>query len=144
MATASTLLIPAQTAVVSSGTALVTIDTSRIEEATFQLEVTAAATAAGDTLDVFIQHSMNGTTWDDFVHFTQVKGNDAMPKRFNAQWSGIVVPTNALRPEADGTLAVGVAQGLGGSDWRVKWTVASSSAPSFTFNVRMRPLRRPA
>lgn len=44
----------------------------------FFLNVTAAGTDAGDTLDVKIQHSPDeGTTWDDIVHFTQVLGNVA-------------------------------------------------------------------
>src|SRR5437660_118819 len=47
-----------------------------VSAAIFILNVTAAAAAAGDTLDVWLQHSWDdGTTFDDFLHFTQVLGN---------------------------------------------------------------------
>jgi len=41
----------------------------------FTLDVTAAASAVGDTLDVFIDWSLDGTTYYNGAHFTQVLGN---------------------------------------------------------------------
>src|SRR6266496_1561427 len=77
----------------------------------FLLNVTAAASAVGDTLDVYIQASSDGgTTYDDFVHFTQVLGNGGA-KKFLARWQGEIAPTTALAAPGDATLAAGVAQG---------------------------------
>ena len=41
-----------------------------------QLDVTAAATDVGDTLDVYVDMSIDGgTKWNNLLHFTQVLGN---------------------------------------------------------------------
>lgn len=125
------ILVPSNT-VTSSGNA--PINLSLPESVVFQLNVTAAATAAGDTLDVYLQSSVDGTTWDDFVHFTQVLGNGGA-KRFIAQWNSRIAPTAALHAATDGSLAAGVAQGPVGSTLRAKWVVVSASAPSFTFSI---------
>ena len=46
------------------------------QQATFVLNVTAAATEVDDTLDVYIDTSYDGgTTWVNVGHFTQVLGN---------------------------------------------------------------------
>ena len=43
-----------------------------LDVATFLLNVTAAATEAGDKLNVYIQSSPDGgSTYDDFIHFTE-------------------------------------------------------------------------
>ncbi len=39
--------------------------------------ITASATAAGDTADVYVDFSLDGTTWYNAVHFTQQAGNGA-------------------------------------------------------------------
>lgn len=106
-----------------------------IERARFVLKVTAAAAAAGDTLDVYVQRTIDGgTTWDDFVHFTQVLGNGGV-KTFIAEWTKEVTPETELRAPADGALAAGVLQGGPfGEDIRVKWVIAGST-PNFTFTV---------
>jgi hypothetical protein len=107
---------------------------SQITSAVFQLTVSVAAAAAGDTLDVYIQHSVDGgSTYDDFVHFTQVLGNGGA-KKFLAFWSGMVVPETELGAPTDATLAVGVKQGQVGSTWKTKWVIAGST-PAFTFKV---------
>ena len=41
----------------------------------FVLDVTAAAVAADDTLDVKVQCRLDGTNWHDVVSFTQCAGN---------------------------------------------------------------------
>ncbi len=64
-----------------SGVQVLTDDFSAASWALFQLDVTAAATEVGDLLDVYLQHSFDGgTTWDDFVHFTQVLGDGGAKK----------------------------------------------------------------
>ena len=101
-----------------------------------QLTVSAAATAAGDTLNVYIQGSVdNGTTYDDIISFTQVLGNGGA-KKFLARWNGLQAPTTAMAAPQDAALAAGsIAQGPKGRLWRVKYVIASASAPSFTIRV---------
>lgn len=46
------------------------------KELMIQLDVTAAATDVGDTLDVYVDMSIDGgSKWHNIVHFTQVLGN---------------------------------------------------------------------
>ena len=105
--------------------------------AVFLLNVTAAAVGAGDTLDVYVQHSIDdGANFDDFVHFTQVLGNGGA-KKIRAQWllyGG--APPVQLGPYLDGTMAAGVNQGPVGSTWRTKVIIAGGTASfSFTLSV---------
>lgn len=102
------------------------------------LSVTAAATAAGDTLDVYVQAAVDGTSWDDVIHFTQVLGNGGA-KKFLARWQAQIAPTTALAAPQDAALSAGVAQGPHGLLWSVKWVVASASSPSFTMSVAVTP-----
>jgi uncharacterized protein YdbL (DUF1318 family) len=112
-----------------------------LKAAAFQLNVTAAATDVGDTLDVYIQHSTDGgSTFDDFIHFTQVLGNGGA-KRFIAHWVGLLTPTTALHAPNDAALAAGVSQGPIGDTLRVKWVVVDADADaSFTFGVTVSPV----
>lgn len=41
------------------------------------LSLTNAAAAAGDTLDVYVDYSLDNTTYYNGVHFTQILGNGA-------------------------------------------------------------------
>lgn len=108
----------------------------------FLLTVSAAATDASDTLDVYIQHSPDGgTTYDDFVHFTQVLGNGGA-KKYIATWFRDITPESDMKAPADTALAAGVLQGPIGSTLRVKWVVVDSgnADQSFTFKVEANPL----
>lgn len=97
----------------------------------FELDVTAAATAAGDTLDVFVQAMVDQTNWVDVVHFTQVLGNGGAKRHFvNISTSQAV----AMFENAS-SLAAGSVRHLFGDQYRVRWVVASASSPSFTFSV---------
>lgn len=106
----------------------------------FSVICTAAATAVGDTLDVFIQALIAGTpgagTWADVVHFTQILGNGGA-KTF-------VAHINAGQAEAmfdnSAALAAGSIRNIIGDYWRIRYVVASSSAPSFTFSVVAMPV----
>lgn len=98
-----------------------------------QLEVTAAATAVGDLLDVFVQTTIDNATWLDMVHFTQVLGNGGA-KRYIAKVLGNAA---ALTEYETGTALGAAAQrAIFGDQYRVRWVVTSSSAPSFTFSVK--------
>lgn len=133
---ARTLLASAARTASSNGGAL-SLDFSRVRGALFVLTVTAAAADAADTLDVFVQHTWDGTNFDDFVHFTQVLGNGGA-KTYLAQWRRDVSPESELRAPADATLAAGVLQGGPvGDDLRLKWLIVDSgdADQSFTFSV---------
>jgi hypothetical protein len=43
--------------------------------AVFMLNLTAAATEAGDTLDVYVDLSLDANTWFNAIHYTQMLGN---------------------------------------------------------------------
>ena len=129
----------------SSGTSVLTKPPSpeRLAGGIFLLNVTVAATDAGDTLDVYIQQSIDeGTTYDDFIHFTQVLGNGGAKKHL-AEWlAGVTVESEMHAPQ-DAALAAGVKQGPVGGLWRIKWVVVDGGAAnaSFTFTVGMEPIR---
>lgn len=110
----------------------------------FLLNVTAAATEVGDTLDVYLQHSVDGgTTWNDFVHFTQVLGNGGA-KKFEAVWNALMAPETELAAPGDAALAAGVKQGPIGDKIRAKWVVVEANAnanASFTFSVHANLVR---
>jgi len=105
-----------------------------ITSALFQLSVTAAAAAVTDTLNVYLQYNVDGTNWDDFVSFTQAKGNGGA-QRFVGSWLQQYAPTSPMHPLADASLPPGVNQGPIMSDSvRVKWVVVGGTA-NFSFTV---------
>ena len=108
-----------------------------VESAVVILDVTAAATLAGDTLNLRIQSAIDDAAgaiigWDDFISFTQVLGNGGA-KRFAAQWRRDTLPEQELHPVVVDTLAAGVMQGPVGKRWRLSWVIAGTG--SFTFRV---------
>jgi hypothetical protein len=127
------LLLPSAARAVS-GTQALKADFTEIQTGIFQLTVSAAAAAAGDTLNVYIQHSVDaGATWDDFVSYTQVLGNGGT-KKFLAYWSRTAARTTLMAAPSDGALAAGVAQGPIGPMMQIKWVIAGST-PNFTFKI---------
>ena len=104
----------------------------------FQLDVTAAATDAGDTLDVRVQTSIDGTNYFDVVAFTQVLGNGGAKRR--------IAKISASQPQADfdatATLAAGNVRNMFGDLWRVNYTVVdvSTQNAAFTFTVKAMPI----
>ena len=131
------MLLLSSTVATASGTGSLVEATPDLMWAEFLLNVTAAATAAGDTLDVYVQASVDaGTTWDDFIHFTQVLGNGGVKKEL-FRWQGMIAPTTANAAPADAALAAAtIKQGPHGNLWRVKYVIVSATAPSFTFSVK--------
>ena len=102
----------------------------------FVLDVTAAATAAGDTLDVYVQTKIDGTNWLDVQHFTQVLGNGGA-KRYIAK----IAAGAALTEFENGTgLGAPAVRNLLGDDWRVRWVIAEADAAAFTFSVTGEPM----
>lgn len=115
----------------------------------FRLDVTAAATDVGDTLDVYLQSTLDPATvaegdavWDDFIHFTQVLGNGGA-KRFLANWLQRGAAETELHAPSDAALSAGVKQGPVGKRWRVKWAItdAGTDDASFTFGVAFNGIR---
>jgi hypothetical protein len=117
----------------------------RLRACIFQLSCTAAATEAGDTLNVYVQHSWDGgTTFDDFVSFTQIAGNTATPFTRLVTWARDgMTPESEMRAKADAGLAAGsVLQGPMAGYWRVKWVIVDSgnANQSFTFSLVCQPM----
>lgn len=105
----------------------------------FVLDVTAAATEAGDLLDVFVQTKADGTNFVDVVHFTQVLGNGGA-KRFYAKINADVVMTEFENATALGAAAV---RDIIGDEWAIRWAitdVATTGNASFTFSVIACPM----
>lgn len=112
----------------------------RVRAASFVLDVSAAATVAGDTLDVYVSAAIDAdnpagpAAWDDFVHFAQVLGNGGV-KRLTADWVADVTPTTPHRNTQDKALAAAtVLQGpIESGIIRVAWVTVGTG--SFTFAV---------
>lgn len=99
----------------------------------FQLNLTAAATDAGDTLDVYVQTTVDGTNWVDIVHFTQMLGNGGA-KRFFGKINRGAAMTMFENGTALGAAAI---RDIFGDQYRVRWAItdASTQNASFTFSV---------
>ena len=101
-----------------------------------QLDITASATNAGDTLNAYVDFSIDGTNWFNAVHFTQQAGNGT-PKTEIA----ILDPSNpgaaVIDVTADAASGVTVPAAFG--DYiRGRWTVVEGvgiGAASHTFSV---------
>jgi len=114
----------------------------RIKAAIFFLDITAAAQLVTDTLNVYIQSSMDGIMWDDFVSFTQVLGNGGA-KQYIARWFRDLSPEAELAAPSDKALAAGVRQGpVPCSYWRVAWVIAGGANKSFTFSISAEIFRK--
>ena len=97
---------------------------------TFELDLTAAATVVGDTLDVTIQTKVDQTNWLDIVHFTQAVGNGGSKRYVVSLSTGV----NQAMYEVGTALAAGSVRNVWGDEFRVSWVIAGAS-PSFTFSV---------
>ena len=99
---------------------------------TWLLNVTSAAAAAGDTLDVYVDTNVNDT-WINVAHFTQVLGNGGAKKYFT-----VTIPTNMTTTDSATTdCAVGVARGVVGSQFRGRYVIVDGGAhgEEFSFTV---------
>ena len=102
--------------------------------AVFVLDLTAAATETGDTLDVFVQTRVDGTNWIDVIHFTQAVGDGGAKRYIGKVCAGI-----AMTMFENGTaLGAGAVRDILGAEWRCRWAivdVATAANQSFTFSV---------
>jgi len=101
----------------------------------FILSVTAAATEVDDTLDAYIDWSIDGTTYYNGGHFTQVLGNGGAKSEY--------MVFDATTPGA-ATVAVAADQASGavlpslfGAYVRLRYVIVNAGAAnaSFTFSV---------
>lgn len=106
------------------------IELDGFEVLAFELDVTAAATEVGDTLDVFVQTTVDGTTWVDIVHFTQILGNGGAKRYFSK-----VAAAQALTEFENGAaLAAASVRHIPGSRYRVRWAITDSGTVNASFN----------
>lgn len=106
----------------------------RYKGGTFTLDVTSAATAAGDTLNVYVQRLLPTGAWDDVVSFTQVLGNGgAVSFVADVMFDSQATDEGAVSTAA---LAAGTARAVALSDSiRVQYVIVTVDTPLFTFEV---------
>lgn len=107
-----------------------------INAASVTLDVTAAATSAADTLDVFVQTKIRAN-WLDIVHFPQLTGTGGA-KRYTQK---------CLAGAAEGSFEHGTALGasavrnLLGDEYRGRWSAVDANANAeFTFSMAITPM----
>lgn len=132
-----TLLASAAQTTTNTGASAVRLPPD-IRAIAFTLNVTAAATTSGDTLDVFIQTLIDGTSWVDIVRFTLVLG-DGGTKKYVAKISADAAMT--MFENATG-LGAGAVRNLLGDEYRVRFVVVDETTDdaSFTFSVAAIPM----
>lgn len=77
MADALTLFASATRATAVANSAGASVDVNRASRILVLLDLTATAGASGDTLDVYVDVSLDGSKWLNAAHFTQLAGNAA-------------------------------------------------------------------
>jgi hypothetical protein len=126
-------------ATVSAATTAGTVNTTPVavpfvfQSIVFTLDLTAAAAASGDTLDVVVQTKLDGTNWTDIVHFTQATGTGGA-KRYIAK---VTLDGSQTMFEVGTALTAGNTRNLAGDQFRVSYTIVDGGAhgQSFTFTV---------
>jgi len=100
----------------------------------FYLDVTAAATDNTDTLDVFIDWSLNGTRWFNGAHFTQALGNGGAVSFYTSFVvqgvdNDVALTANAAAGDTRGTMLAPYVRG------RFAVVDPGAGAASFTFSL---------
>ncbi len=97
--------------------------------------ITASATAAADTLDVFVDFSLDDTTYYNAIHFTQQAGDGAARTEF-ATLDPANPGTAVVNITADAAAAA-VRPALFGSYMRARWEAVDGGGAdtSHTFSV---------
>ena len=104
-------------------------------QAEFLLVLTNAGTAAGDTLDVYIDGQMGDGTWVNIVHFTQILGNGADALKFVA-----ICPRPGSTSEENVTTDVtagGTPRNFIGDRVRVRYAIVDANGASATFTFKV-------
>lgn len=96
-----------------------------------ELDVSAGGVGSGDTLNVYVQTRIDGKNFVDVAAFTQVLGNAAV-KRYYVTLNSSQATTMFENATA---LTAGLTRNILGNDWAVRWVIAGSGPPSFTFSV---------
>lgn len=107
----------------------------------FVLDVTAAAAAGSDTLDVKIQTAFDvndsgSATWVDCVAFPQVLGDGGAKRHFLKIC--MTEPQSGFTGSA--ALAANSVRHIGGDEWRAVGTIAGGGSVSFTYSVVAIPM----
>lgn len=128
------LLLASATKTATGTSTTVLSDCGEWRVAFLQLDVTAAATDVGDTLDVYVQTTIDGTNWVDVYHFTQVLGN-GNAKRY---YGKLVWDAALTEFENAAALAAAGGRAIMGDQYRVRWAItdAGTTNASFTFSVQ--------
>ena len=101
------------------------------------LKTTASATDAGDTLDVFVDTSLDGTnSIGNCVHFAQQAGNGAAKTEI-AVLDAVTPGTTTIAITSDAAAGV-VRPALFGAYYRARWAIVDSGNgnSSHTFSVQ--------
>ena len=107
------------------------------EQMVVVLDVTAAATDANDTLDVYVDTSFDGgTSWVNIGHFTQVLGNGGAKKFIMSFKANPIAASNAVDFTANQAAAAALQIGFG-DQIRYRGVVVdpTGSNVSFTYSV---------
>ena len=102
------------------------------------LDVTAAATDAGDTLDVYIDTSFDGgATFVNIGHFTQVLGNGGAKRFIMSFKAAPIAASNSVVATADQAASAALQIGFGESiRYRAVGVNTSTVNNSFTFSLK--------
>jgi hypothetical protein len=97
--------------------------------------ITASATAAGDTLDVFVDFSLDNSTWYNAIHYTQQAGDGAARTEY-AVLDPANPGTSVINVTADAAAAA-VRPALFGPYMRARWEAVDGGGgdTSHTFSV---------
>lgn len=98
-------------------------------------KITVSAHEAGDTLDVYVDVSLDGTIWHNAIHFTQQAGNGPARTEY-----AVLDPSNPGTAVIDVTAdaaAAAVRPALFGAYMRARWAIVDSgdADQSHTFSV---------
>ncbi len=135
---ANVLLVPSAATPASGNVIVGNKGLARYRACTLLLDVTAAATLVGDTLNIYVQKNLGppgGTAvWADIASFTQILGNGgARQIRTGFTALGVAPPAMA----AVGTAALAAGSTVNGeawsNDWRIQWVVVGTG--TFTWSL---------
>lgn len=108
----------------SAGTAVINLANAR--RAIVELDIVEMLGAAGDVLDVYVDVSLDGVTWLNAVHFTQIAGNGAAATLY-----AVLDPSNpgtSVIAATSDAAAGAVRPGAWGAQMRGRYTLVDAGA----------------